>query len=70
MKEVSFEVEIVPDENLVYIGNETGTGCKYSYNPNDTVEKQEERIKEIIGEYLENYCSKEEVYFADNKKRK
>lgn len=60
MKEVIFEVEIVPDESLVWIGSETGSGCKYSYNPDDTVEKQEERIKEIIEEYLENYCRKGE----------
>lgn len=60
MKEIMFEVEIIPDESLVWIGSKTGTGCKYSYNPNDTVEKQEERIKEIIGEYLVNYCRKEE----------
>lgn len=60
MKEVIFEVEIAPNESLVWIGSETGSGCKYPYNPNDTVERQEERIKEIIGEYLENYCRKGE----------
>ena len=60
MREVSFEVEIIAKESLVWIGCEDGAGCEYSYNPNDTVEKQMERIKEIIGEYLEIYCRKEE----------